>query len=111
MTPDPAMTKPVSRRRVLRWLGGVFLVGWLLSFPQFGLESPDRALTSPVMPVVSGVRSLNGEYGMALVGFGVTIFAVASTIFSIRRSKLIWLACLAIGLYWLWTYSLLAIPF
>ena len=106
-----AVPKPVSRRRVMRRLSCVFLIGWLLSFLQFGFQSPEKALTSPVLPIVFGVRSLKGDYGMALVAFGVVILAVASSIFSVRRLKLLWLSCLAIALYWLWTYILLAIPF
>jgi hypothetical protein len=31
MKADPAISRPVSRQRVMRRLIGVFLVGWLLS--------------------------------------------------------------------------------
>jgi hypothetical protein len=111
MKANPTISKSVSRRRVIRRLGGVFLIGWLLSFLMCGFESPGRALTSPVLSVLFGVRSLNVDCDMALVCFGVAILAVASIVFSISRSKLLWLSYLALALYWLWTFSLLAIPF
>jgi len=111
MKAGPAIAKPVSRRRVVRRLGGVFLIGWLLSFLLFGFESPGRALTSPLLPVLFGVQSWKGDYGMALVCFGMAMLAIASIIFSVSRLKLVWLSCVALALYWLWTFSLLAISF
>ncbi len=106
-----APSKLQSRAGVVRRVGAVVLIGWLMSFLMFGLEAPGRALVSPVWPILFGAQSLNGDYGMALVCFGVAILTVGLIVFSVIRLKLVWLSCAAIALYWVWTFSLLAIPF
>ncbi len=109
--PGPTARKPLSRPRVARRLGAVFLIGWLLSFLLFGLEAPGRALVSPAWPILFGVQSLNGDFGLALICFGATFLTGGFIAFSVIRRRLVWLTCAALALYWVWTFSLLAIPF
>ena len=106
-----APSKLQSRPGVVRRVGAVFLIGWLMSFLLFGLEAPGRALVSPVWPILFGAQSLNADFGMALVCFGAALLTGGLAVFSIIRLKLVWLSCAALALYWVWTFSLLAIPF
>ena len=112
-TANPGFEAPVrgtcSRLRIAVKLGCVFRAGWVLSWLQTGLSG--AALTTVAWPVIFGVRSLTSDYDMAAVCLAVTALAAASITFSIVRQKLVGISYASIVVYWLWTYSLLAIPF
>ncbi len=111
MNVDKASTtksKP-SRIRVLLKLGCVFTAGLLLAMVQFGPSSLWDVLYWCTEPFTSW-KLFAGD-GVASLWFSLAALMLLIAALSILTKRLLWLAYLNIGAYWLYTYARLAISF
>ncbi len=110
MNVDKASTtgKP-SRIRVLLKLGCVFTAGLLLAIVQFGPSVLRDVLYWCTEPFTSW-KLFSGD-GVASLWFSLAVLMLVMAALSILTKRLLWLAYLNIGAYWMYTYARLAISF